>query len=100
MIPIPNPINVPATPELTADSLWISSLTISAPTTTGKIAVKAILVPQVSSTGTLLLEKSKVLTIPDLTAAGATDPNITAAMTAIYAAVNSQAVAKKLFPAS
>jgi hypothetical protein len=99
-IPIPNPIVVPAAAAQTADSLWVRSLTIQAPSTAGKISVSAILIPQISATGALLTAQAKTLNIPDLAAAAAKDPNLAVAMTAVYAAVASQAAVKNLFPAS
>ena len=99
-IPIPNPIVVPAVSSQTADSLWVRSLVIQAPSTTGKISANATLVPMVSATGALLNTQAKMLSIPDVMAAGATDPNIATALAAIYAVVSSQATAKNLFPAA
>jgi hypothetical protein len=99
MITNPNPIPVPAVPAQVADALWVRSLNVSAPSITGKVAVSAQIVPYISSTGTLLPAQAKVLSIPDVFAAAATDTNVGTALNAIFAAVQTQVVAKNLFPA-
>ena len=100
MITNPNPIVVPAQASVTADAIWIRSLTVTAPTVTGKVSVTAQVVPYVSSTGAMLYAQSKTLTIPDVFTEAGTDATLATAMTAIFAAVQSQVTKKNLFPHS
>jgi len=94
----PNPIVVPST---TADALWIRNLSVNAPTVTGKISISAQVVPYSSSTGVMVPAAAKVLSIPDLYAAipGDTSNTLAPAMTAIFAAIQAQIIAKNLFSA-
>lgn len=96
----PNPITIPPVAGTTADALWIKSLTINAPSTTGKVAAVAQIVPYSSSTGVMLNEQVKLLTIPDVFAAAASDTHLATAMTALFTAIQSQVIAKNLFPTS
>ena len=96
-ITLATPITIPAQSEQVADTIWISSLQINAPTPTGKCSVTARLVPMVSSTGALINKEAKILVIKDVFATAATDSAVAAAMTAIFAAIQSQADAQGLF---
>lgn len=91
------PIVIPATQAVTADGLWISNLSINAPSTTKPIRVSATIVPFVTSTGELFMDKSKTLTITDLSSTAGTDTSVAVAVNAIYAAIQSQVHKQNLF---
>ena len=97
MITLQNPINVPAQQAQVADSLWITNLSVFAPSSSGKVKVIATLCPMVSSNGNLLSDKSKKLTIDDVLTLAQTNSEVAAAMTALFAAVQNQVVTQKLF---
>jgi hypothetical protein len=97
MIKTPTPIVVPATASQVADGLWISNLQIAAPTVAGKIRIMATIVPFISSTGVLLSNQSKVLRIDDLGTLATTSTTAANAMTSLFAAINEQIIAQKLF---
>ena len=97
MITNPHPIVIPATPTSTADGLWIQNMIISAPSPTGKVSIRAQIVPYASSNGILLKDKMKVLVIDDVFDAASKDLSVMTAMEAIFSAVNSQVISTKLF---
>lgn len=90
MITNPNPITlppVPAIPQREADGIWIQSITITAQSPTSKVIASVKVCPFVSSTGEMLQDQSRYMTIPDMEAAAQSDPKVAAAMGAVYAVV-------------
>lgn len=91
-----DPVIVPAVAQQTYDAWWITNLSIQAPSPTGKVRAFATLVPYNSQTQAIKGDQPVSLSILDLFGAAQTDATISAAMTAIYAAVQSQATAQNL----
>lgn len=96
-ITIATPIDVPALPARVADSLWLSSLNIMAPTPAMKARVVAVLAPFVSSTGEVLRDKAKTLVLDDALTLAANDPQLGATMEALFTEIDRQAKLAKLF---
>lgn len=94
MITPTTPISIPSQ---NADGLWISSLNILAPTTSGKIRVNAVITPMSSASGILYPNLSKNLIIPDVMALASGDSNVAVAMSSIFAVIQKQVTGQHLF---
>jgi hypothetical protein len=93
-ISLPAPIAVPAQ---TADTVWVSNVTIIAPNPAGKVMATATVTPMVSSTGALITAQQKQIRIPDLYATAGTNASVGAAVQAIYAAISNIVAAQNIF---
>lgn len=92
-----NPIIVPATEAVTYDSIWITSLNITALDTNQPVRCNVMVAPYNSTTGEINRSLQKPLFIQDLYAEAAIDPTIAAALQAIYAAVQNQITKNNIF---
>jgi uncharacterized protein involved in propanediol utilization len=88
------PIEVPAK---TADGLWITNLSINAPSPGQAVRVTANVVPFVSQTGELIIDKRKQLEIEDLYALASTDADVAATIQALYATLQRLITDRGLF---
>lgn len=94
MITLDTPIEVPAK---TADGVWITSLNIIAPSTTRPAQVIIQVAPYVSSTGEIIMDKKKVINIPDLFTAATTDTTLATGVQGVFAAVQKMVTDRNLF---
>ena len=97
MITPTTPIVTPAVPSVTADGIWITSMNINAPSATQPIRATIMVAPFVSGTGEILRTLQKPIIIDDVTAKAGSTPEVAAAMTAIYAAVQVLVTEQNLF---
>lgn len=88
------PISIPAQ---TGDGLWITSLSIVAPSTSGNVRCMATVAPFSSTDGTIFKTMQKTVVINDLLGQAQTNPIIGAAVSGIYAAVQNQITGAGLF---
>lgn len=91
------PNQVITIPSQTADGIWISSLTINAPTPTGKISCNARLIPYNVESGSLFPTLTKNIFIQDIMSSSISSPEIGEAMESIMGAIQSQIISKSLF---
>lgn len=94
MITPKNTITVPAQ---TADGLWISSINISAPTTTQPVRALIRVTPYDSVSGSLFPALAKNIVINDVYATASTNAALGAAMQSIFTAVQGLITSQSLF---
>ena len=97
MITPTTPIVTPSVSSVTADGIWITSMNINAPSSTQPIRATIMVAPYVSSTGEILRNLQKPIVIDDVTAKSASTPEVAAAMTSIYTAVQVLITEGKVF---
>jgi hypothetical protein len=93
-IQLPTPITQPS---VTADAVWVRSINISSPSTTAKSSAVISVCPMVSSTGYLLIDKTKQIRIPDIYASANNSLGIAAALDSILAAIQNIILSQNTF---
>jgi len=84
-------------PTQTFDGVWITNLTINAPSPTQKVTAVCQVVPMNSTTGVVALDKKKNIYIQDVLATAASSSAVANAMSNIFEYVSQQVISKSLF---
>ena len=88
------PITIPAK---TADVLWVSYMSVNAPSAQAPVTAFIRLAPFVSATGEVINDQAQTIEIPDLFAAAAVDPVLGNALNTLFAAIQKLAHDRNMF---
>ena len=92
-ITLATPVTVP---QKQADGVWVIGLNIAAPAADRAVLAGITVAPYNTTTGEIIREKAKTISIRDVYTEAATKPALAAAIQAIYTAVDEQISTKNI----